>query len=270
MRDLRSIRVGMSAVEQLLGRTLVLVAHPDDECIAFGTLLQRMHEPLVIYATDGAPRDEQFWHKWGSREAYAALRRSEATRALAHVGVSKAEFLSTEHGATFADQELYLALPEAYSILRERVTSLRPDSIAVLAYEGGHPDHDSCDVLAWTLGEEFRTPVWEAPLYHRDGGEFALQQFIGGDGGVAIQPAADESARKRLMCTEYASQGDFLKTFKLDRETVRPLAHYDYSCPPHAGKLNYELWGWKMTGSEVSAEFVRFLRWWELRRRRAA
>jgi LmbE family N-acetylglucosaminyl deacetylase len=263
----------MSIVDQLLGRAVVLVAHPDDECIAYGALLQRMREPHVICATDGAPRDPQFWEKWGTREAYANLRRKEATWALERVGVGAAVYLSddSEHGAAFADQELYLALPQAYALLRARLNTLKPEAIATLAYEGGHPDHDSCNVLASALGEELRIPVWEAPLYrsHEDGTR-VLQQFVSGDAGIEIVPTAEESARKRQMCVDYSSQGDFLGTFKLERETVRPLARYDYSQPPHSGKLNYELWGWRMTGSEVSAEFVRFMRWWQLRQRQAA
>jgi LmbE family N-acetylglucosaminyl deacetylase len=260
------------SVEQLLGRTVVLIAHPDDECITYGALLQRMREPWVIFATDGAPRDEQFWHKWGSREAYADLRRKEAEWALGRVGVKNFEFLvdTAKSGAVLADQDLYLVLPEAYGLLRRRFEELRPEAIATLAYEGGHPDHDSCNLLAWALGSEFGIPVWEAPLYHRDPeGKGVVQQMIGDD-GEEIQPTPEESTNKRRMCTDYASQGDFLGTFKLERETVRPLAKYDYSRPPHEGRLNYEIWGWKMTGSEVSAEFARFVRWWELRQSRAA
>jgi N-acetylglucosamine malate deacetylase 2 len=263
----------MSAVAQLLGRTLVLVAHADDECIAFGALLQRMREPWIVYATDNAPRDPQFWEKWGSREAYSDLRRKEASWALAHVGIDSAEFLSDSdgHGDSFVDAELYLAVPQAYSILRDRVAALHPDAIATLAYEGGHPDHDSCNVLAWALGQEFRLPVWEAPVYHRDEtGSFIVQKFIGNDRGVEVVPTVEESARKRQMCLDYTSQGDFLGTFSLDRETVRPIVVYDYSQPPHPGKVNYELWNWHMTASEVCAEFARFLRWWELRQVKAA
>ena len=32
----------MAWIDELLDHTLVLVAHPDDECIAFGALLQRI------------------------------------------------------------------------------------------------------------------------------------------------------------------------------------------------------------------------------------
>src|SRR5207248_225254 len=58
---------GMDDLEPLLGRTLVLVAHQDDETIGCGALLQRMRDPLVVFGTDGAPRDQKFWHGLGTR-----------------------------------------------------------------------------------------------------------------------------------------------------------------------------------------------------------
>src|SRR5262249_37360443 len=62
-------------LQPLLGATLILVAHPDDEVIACGALMQRMEKAVVLFATDGAPRDERFWKQHGSRYAYAGLRR---------------------------------------------------------------------------------------------------------------------------------------------------------------------------------------------------
>ena len=43
-------------IQILLGRTMVLVAHPDDECVLCGGILQKMRDPVVVYATDGAHR----------------------------------------------------------------------------------------------------------------------------------------------------------------------------------------------------------------------
>ena len=51
------------------GRVMVLVAHADDESVAYGALLQRMREAVVVIATDGAPQDSYFWGRFGSGEA---------------------------------------------------------------------------------------------------------------------------------------------------------------------------------------------------------
>src|SRR5215831_17783205 len=77
----------MAWIDELLERTLVLVAHPDDECIAFGALLQRIEHPLVIFATNGSPTDPYFWKGYGSRQAYAALRRQETMESMCAAGV---------------------------------------------------------------------------------------------------------------------------------------------------------------------------------------
>ena len=44
---------------------------------------------------------------------------------------------------------------------------VRPEAIATLAYEGGHPDHDCCSVLGARLGERLGVPVWETAVYSR-------------------------------------------------------------------------------------------------------
>ncbi len=315
---------------ELTGRVLVLVAHADDESVGYGALLQRMREAVVVIATDGAPRDEYFWGRFGSREAYAAVRRDEARRAMQVAGVRELVLLA-EADSRLEDQRLFLNLAAAYGRLAAVVEQVRPEAIATLAYEGGHPDHDSCSLLGARLGERFALPVWEAPLYHWAHGEgFKVSKFQGfkvessGDGGCGSQvaspsphsptengcgqaasqsplkpkkglngppvaamdtaPAAGagwemrvqrfawetggeavvemdsgELERKRAMCAQYASQGDFLQTFDARREVVRPQARYEYGRAPHQGQTNYERWQWWMSARDVSAKFQEFL-----------
>ena len=261
-------------LEELLGRTMVLVAHPDDECITCGGLLQRMSDPVVVYATDGAPQDPYFWKEYGSREAYSRLRQEECRRALAQAGVREFVFLA-DREPRLVDQELFRNLPLAFEALMQEVHQWRPEAILTLAYEGGHPDHDSCSVLAHEAakvangptsakgGQMWGTqiPVWECPIYRRNRTELSVQEFMEPNGTeVLYVPAAAELERKHAMCLSYPSQGDFLKVFGLEREIFRPQKQYDYSRRPHEGKLNYELWQWSMTGDEVSEKFAEFQR----------
>ena len=247
-------------LEQLLGRTMVLVAHPDDESITCGGLLQRMREPIVVYATDGSPQDPYFWNKYGSREVYSRLRQEEARAALAQVGVTEVVFLADQE-PRLVDQELFRNLTIAFELLLSEVRRREPEALLTLAYEGGHPDHDSCNLLAAEAGKFLALPVWEAPLYRRRRSELSVQEFVKPNGTeIPYLPSAKEIERKRQMCLQYPSQGDFLQVFGLEREMYRPLKDYDYSQPPHEGKLNYEQWQWSMTGKEVSAAFMEFLR----------
>ncbi len=245
----------MTALGQLLDRTLVLVAHPDDEAVGCGILLQRMHEAAVVFATDGAPEDPYFWGRFGSRSHYAGIREQEAMLALGAMRVSQVEFLRS-----IVDQQLHLHLEDAFAALAAASERLQPRALLTLAYEGGHPDHDSCSFLAHHLGARFSLPVWEFPLYFRDAAGAEVQiEFLETRGEeIILEPTPEELARKRTMLAAYASQAETVQRFTAAREHLRPQAAYDYSRPPHPGTLNYEAWGWKISGADVCASFARF------------
>ena len=238
------------------GRLLVLAAHPDDEVVGCGTLLRRTVNTILVFATDGAPNDRKFWSSYGSREDYAGVRKAEAISAAAVAGVKQTQFLD------IPDLELFRNLIKAHAEISDMATRHRPDTILTHAYEGGHPDHDACSFLAWMVGRERRVPVWEMPLYHRANGDRAWQQFIprsemaaGRSEEVALTPTLPELQRKRAMVAAYVSQGEVLKNFDVSREVFRPQPVYDFTKPPHEGRLNYEEWHWPMTGQEVSRAF---------------
>lgn len=252
----------MPKVESLLGRTLVLVAHPDDEAAGCGVLLQRMRDPMVLFATDGAPRDDYFWRQFGSRQAYAATRRAEAREAVAIVGVRHFEFLAVPHtGEPFVDQELYLAIPDALRALEAVLERRRPEALLTLAYEGGHPDHDTCNFLASVMVRRRGLPVFEMALYHRsDDGSSVHQEFrLPNEREIIVEPTPEELDRKHRMLAAYVSQHLTLDFFTSDVERFRPLVAYDYSHPPHPGTLNYEAWQWPMTGSDLVRAFAPYL-----------
>lgn len=245
----------MGAMHLLLGRTLVLVAHPDDEAIGCGALLTHMGSSVVVFATDGAPRDSSFWQCYGSREAYARTRREEAKRVAKFAGVGRVEFLADCEGNVFVDQELFRNLPAALEGLRKFIAKMRPEVLLTLAYEGGHPDHDCCNFMASMLATEFRLPVWEMPLYHRSAhGGFRRQQFLAGEDREFVYSLSPrEQAKKQAMLDLYRSQQAVLKDFNTTTERFRLLPAYDYCQPPHSGVLNYEAWQWGISGREVTA-----------------
>jgi N-acetylglucosamine malate deacetylase 2 len=254
----------MGEIPELLGRTLIVVAHPDDETVGCGILLQRINGPIVVFLTDGAPRDEYFWGKYGSRLRYQRTREEEARNALGMIGVSEIEFLGAEplqDGEGIADQELHLHLAEAYERVANLVERHRPDAVLTLSYEGGHPDHDCCGMLAARLHEQFNLPAWEFPLYYRAaGGDFVRQQFVfaGEERECSIRGSSEEIANKRAMLQAYSSQHPFLFEFNPGTERFRPQDAYDYSRPPREGSLNYEAWGWRIRGLDVCAAYGNF------------
>lgn len=251
----------MHALAPLLGRTLIIVAHPDDEAVTCAALMQRMREPYVLFCTDGAPLDPYFWSRHGSREGYSLVRQKEARLALSHVGVTNVEFLKAPSFGHIMDQQLFQLLPEAIEGAFQVISRVRPAALLTLAYEGGHPDHDSCSFITSVLSREHSLPAWEMPVYklfHKENRPFqavvpAPQAWI------SVEPTADEVARKRQALEAYTSQGDFLVGFDSVEESFRPLPAYDYARPPHEGVLNYEAWHWSMTGKQVSAAFEAYL-----------
>jgi LmbE family N-acetylglucosaminyl deacetylase len=251
-----------SSLEQLLQRTLVIVAHPDDEAVTCGALLQRIESPMVVFCTDGTPDSRYFWGSCDSRQVYQSLRRNEALKALHIAGVSEFEFLAgTNIDSLFRDQHLYRVLRQAIEVLDECVLRFRPQTLLAPAYEGGHPDHDSCGFLANALGRKYGLPVWEMPLYYRSAtDELVCQTFLGSRGNeVLLYPNELESMLKELMINAYQSQPSVWNFVRADMvETFRPQPQYDYGKPPHLGLLNYEKWQWPMTGVDLCNAFTAF------------
>ena len=177
-------------------------------------------------------------------------------------GNTKIFFLSDVAGKSFVDQELFKNLMAAMAALRGLAGGLGTSAILTHAYEGGHPDHDACSFLGHALGKDLMLPVWEMPLYHRDQeGLMRRQQFLCGSGEeFELQPRGEELERKRRMVDEYKSQHHAIRDFPLAPERFRPQPTYDYCRPPHPKTLNYEAWGWPMTGEQVSAAFGAYMR----------
>lgn len=229
-----------------------MVAHPDDESVGAGVLLQRMREPIVLFCTDGGPRDAYFWKAHGSRENYVRVRRHEAESAVQIAGIQRVIFLG------FCDQELYRNLHPAIEELEHIVRELRPNAILTHAYEGGHPDHDCCSFLSFLLGRRHHLPVWEMPLYHRDQTGPRAQEFVCSNGrSVSVRIKDPEIRIKRQMVAAHASQS--LASFDLTVERFRPQAAYQFRQPPQAKIINYEAWQWSMNALEVSAAFSALL-----------
>lgn len=248
-RELLS-RLLASPIDRSL-RVAVLAAHPDDETIGASSLLARSHNPLVIYLTDGAPRDAKLWSPDfnGSRKEYAVLRREEAWNALSHVGVTKSQIRYL--GAV--DQEAAFEAGELVRQLAELLTECGPDMLITHPYEGGHPDHDTAALvarLALTSLVNGESPALvEMTSYHARDGRCVSGEFLEAVADeISLQLTPADRDRKRKMFDAYASQHLVLSAFDTRQEQWRKAPEYDFSQPPHMGRLWYECMGWPMTG----------------------
>lgn len=231
-------------------RTLLIAAHPDDETIGAGALLRRRPNIKVIHVTDGSPLNpgDALAAGFATRAEYAEARRTETVQALAHAGIG-------EHAITnlqFTDQQLLFQLKEVTERVLAVVRQFQPDVVLTHAYEGGHPDHDSV-AFACQM-------AWRAA-------SFCLCEFAGyhaGSAGMEIHtllPSASQTQYTyRLSARERELKVSMIKSFATQERTLQPFTQseverfrlapeYDFTRPPHEGKLWYENFKWGTDGA---------------------
>lgn len=230
-------------------KTLLIVAHPDDESVGAGARLCRLSDAEVIYVTDGAPRDERYARANGysTRSEYAAARMAEAEFALSLVGVPN------EHIRCLGvvDGEASYHLIELAVQLADKIEAAQPDVVVTHPYEGGHTDHDSTAFAVHLACGLLRRDGVDAPAilemtsYHHRNGTKITGDFLPVPGVAprTVQLAEQDIELKRRLFQCYISQGQCLAEFSVEREKFRPAPRYVFTVPPHDGKLNYERYG---------------------------
>jgi LmbE family N-acetylglucosaminyl deacetylase len=239
--------------EACLPRTLVVVAHPDDEVLALGGRLSRYRESVFVHVTDGAPLDgcDAASHGFASLEQYRETRAEELRRAFRLAGIVKAANLHLE----IADQRACMHLEDLTVSVRQLIDRFAAEAILTHSYEGGHPDHDACAFAVHTaVGsmEPARRPVIiEAAFYHACQQGIETNRFLPGPvatAEVTRQLSAAERADKQALLDCFTTQRNTLKYFDPGIERYRIAPAYDFTQPPHAGELFYERFPWGITG----------------------
>jgi LmbE family N-acetylglucosaminyl deacetylase len=228
---------------------LIIAAHPDDEAIGLGGQLAGFRQSFLVHTTDGAPRAHT------NRTEYASIRRGELEAALGVAGIPASNALAL--GAV--DQESPAVMAELARELAAIIDRLRPDTIFTHAYEGGHPDHDAAAFVVHVavrlaLREDFRHPVVREFTSYHNGAPFSVHSWMrvgeflpwpeSNQGTVVL--SLDARDRKRRMFECFASQRHMLDSFPIALERTRLAPAYDFTIPPHEGRLFYEDqdWGW--------------------------
>jgi LmbE family N-acetylglucosaminyl deacetylase len=181
------------------------------------------------------------------------LREAESRQAMELIGVDPAN----EYFLRLPDGHVLDNLEDVVERLSRLLKKLRPASIFVPAFEGGHPDHDTAQLAAALaiMRTSRSSSLYEFPLYSRTGARLLrVGEFIPGTTEIRQTPV---KLRDRLLKRRLAV------TFRSQRAIIWPLtglkggpmmvhvkgepyrrvpASRDYTVRPHPGRLAYEFY----------------------------
>lgn len=236
------VPLGPDEASLFAGLSVMLVAaHPDDETLFASSQLSACRTLCIVHTTDGVTSRRAARNKgFRTRAAYAQARRQELRAALAAGGITAGEVC-----LGYRDRTVSYHMHEAALRLREMLRIARPDIILTHGYEGGHLDHDAtCFAVHQAVrGLDMPIPIWEFAGYHVQQGQVGRNAFPvdGRASATSVRLNATQCDVKRKMLDCFATQGDVVANFLLDSEAFRPAPAYDFSEPPFAGKLGYEI-----------------------------
>lgn len=228
-------------------RDVFLFAHQDDEYGVFHALEQSVaagRRPLCLYLTNG---------DFGGQDV--EVRNRESLGVLTALGVAAADVLFIGQQAAISDGVLLQHLERAYQAVLAVLQAAGPVSaLYLLAYEGGHQDHDALYLIGCRLQKTLGiASAWQFPLYHGKGLPSVLFRVLSPlpENGAVTAQAIPWRARWRhlLFCLRYRSQARtwiglfpfvFLHYLLSGRQQLQPASAARCAQRPHAGPLLYE------------------------------
>ncbi|WNG14158.1 PIG-L deacetylase family protein [Cystobacter fuscus] len=220
--------------QALRGSALFVTAHPDDAVRGASWLLRRSPHAYVVHVTPGTP------------EAHDQLLEQASFEALSLAGLGPERLLSLGTRERMASQELATLTECLVALLK----ALRPTLLVVHPYEGGHPDHDAAAFISHAAVAllvrggrtppsllEMAVPACGHPAPHPSGFQSAWD-----DRPVAtVALSAEDRALKQRMLACQASHGWDSRSASSAPEHYRLAPRYDFTRPPRAGRLLYDV-----------------------------
>jgi len=237
---------------------LCLFAHPDDDVFIAGTMKLLLDQGADLHAA---------WLTSGDYFGLGSRRDRELTRAMAILGLDE----SRVHRLGFPDLGLLARLDEAAEKVAEMMDQVQPSVVVADAFEGGHPDHDCVNFLAFegSFRAGIKAQIIEFPLYNGAGhwyyGRWKINSFPHGGPPVLYNRLTDAAVTcKHRMIRAYSSQWMFMFPARLasSRSRLTNLgepyricpADRDHTVPPHVGRVSYE----RPVNSFMKIKFTQF------------
>jgi LmbE family N-acetylglucosaminyl deacetylase len=183
-------------------QTLILAAHPDDELIGCGVILQRNPDTQVVIVTDGRMGGDKARPELEG-DRLAKQREQESRTVLAGLGVSEVRFLRQ---AEFTFRPLAV-LDELHRMIGDGA-GLR--SVFSHHLNDEHPDHVKVGTIALLLAQQWDLVLWQfsiAPLHPMP----SPPDWI-------METTAAERERKTNDLLRYRTQVHVTKDFRDDPE----------------------------------------------------
>lgn len=231
----------LASGERIAERIAIVVAHPDDETLWTGALLDRLDDAILIHVTDGAPADMDDARRLGfaTREEYAGARGAELDAALDRLGYRGARCSygfpdkgAVHHLASLVDR-LCVDLAGAAAILTH-------------PFEGGHPDHDAC---ALAVARAAAAPAVEFACYCDHAGEREFGRFWPGPPEQARALTTADRNRIEAALHAHATQASCFGSWRPTHERYRAAPPYDFTAPSPPERTLYDSFGWDLTSA---------------------
>ncbi len=219
---------------------LFLLAHNDDEYFAALRMREEIrlgNHVLAAYLTHGSVHGTD-----------SAARMAESIKVLSKLEIEQNDILPIGRGKHILDFRLHERIVDAYRGLSEVLANIAIERLYVMAWEGGHPDHDASHLIGVTFARQRNLEeVYEFPAYSR----FRVMHPLRKDFGLLATGTNRIGAFKTLVSGfSYRSQRKtFLAMLPGSIVQVLLVGHQnywlvpqgrDYAQPPHAGRLFYE------------------------------
>lgn len=232
--------------------TIIFAAHPDDEIIGIASCLTRFAKILVVYITDGVPRDISFTQYAGftTQDEYCRARYTETICALEKVNFHKENALWLH----YFDQEVHTRIIDLMEEVKKIIIDYEPRIVITHPYEGGHPDHDTVALCVSVISKRINRiqPSFshlEFTSYNNYLGIPNFQTFIPYRyyPEITMNLTDEEQLIKNQQLNCHKSQAKMLQNFHTKFEKMRFAPDYNFYNPPHSGTLFYETLGWNIT-----------------------